>query len=471
YYRMTRSRKNAKSCDEPSVARGSSSATSSGNFDHEIAQLTKLRSGPNEYMSKMLGRKSKDLISPVKMLAARESNCLRKSKFSTADGCHMLNRYLPVNGPYLVDQMESCAYVSQFSSDGSLLVAGYQGSHIRIYNVERGWKVQKDIVARSLRWTITDTSLSPDKRYLVYSSMSPIVHIVDLGSSVVESLANVTEIHEGLDLSIANGEDDYNNFSIFAVKFSADGREVLAASSDNSIYVYDLPTNKRTLRILAHEEDVNTVCFADESGHLIYSGGDDSLCKVWDRRCLASRCQPAGTLMGHLEGITFIDSRGDGRYLISNGKDQTIKLWDIRKMSSSSACVTSPRNYDWDYRWMEYPAAFKDMKHPNDQSLATYKGHTVLSTLIRCHFSPEYSTGQKYIYTGSNDGAVYTYDLVSGALVSKLSHHKTTVRDCSWHPYLPIMISSSWDGMIIRCEFPGDEENPPPLKRRCHRRY
>lgn len=39
--------------------------------------------------------------------------------------------------------------------------------------------------------------------------------------------------------------------------------------------------------------------------------------------------------MGHLEGITFIDTRGDGRYFISNGKDQTIKLWDIRKMSSN----------------------------------------------------------------------------------------------------------------------------------------
>lgn len=28
------------------------------------------------------------------------------------------------------------------------------------------------------------------------------------------------------------------------------------------------------------QSDVNTVCFADESGHLIYSGGDDALCKV-----------------------------------------------------------------------------------------------------------------------------------------------------------------------------------------------
>lgn len=42
-----------------------------------------------------------------------------------------------------------------------------QGSHIRIYNVNNGWKVQKDILAKSLRWTITDTSLSPDQQYLV----------------------------------------------------------------------------------------------------------------------------------------------------------------------------------------------------------------------------------------------------------------------------------------------------------------
>ena len=39
--------------------------------------------------------------------------------------------------------------------------------------------------------------------------------------------------------------------------------------------------------------------------------------------------------MGHLEGITFIDSRGDGRHLITNGKDQTTKLWDIRRMTST----------------------------------------------------------------------------------------------------------------------------------------
>lgn len=374
-------------------------STSTGMFEHEIAHLTKLRSGPSKHLSKMVnGKDKKDLISPVKMLAAREANYSRRSKFSAADSCYLLSRYLPVTGPYMVDQMESKAYVSQFSGDGSLLIAGYQDSNIRVYNVENGWKVQKDIRAKSLRWTITDTSLSPDQRHLVYSSMSPVVHIVNVGSAVTESLANVTEIHEGLDFSSTGDEEDEDDqFGIFSVKFSTDGRELVAASGDHAIYVYDLVANKRTLRIEAHEDEVNTVCFADESGNLMYSGSDDSFCKVWDRRCLNSRGQSAGTLVGHLEGITFIDSRGDGRYFISNGKDQTIKLWDIRKMSSNNTWGPGRQFHDWDYRWMDYPANLREKKHPKDQSLTTYRGHSVLRTLIRCHFSPAYSTGQKYI--------------------------------------------------------------------------
>ena len=57
--------------------------------------------------------------------------------------------------------------------------------------------------------------------------------------------------------------------------------------------------------------------------------------QVWDRRCLSTG-QAAGVLTGHLHGITHIDSHGDGRSFISNGKDQSIKLWDIRKMMSNA---------------------------------------------------------------------------------------------------------------------------------------
>ncbi|CAF1916537.1 unnamed protein product [Brassica napus] len=379
--------------------------------------------------------------------------------------------------------MDSRAYVSQFSTDGSLFIAAFQGSHIRIYNVEKGWKVHKDILTKSLRWTVTDTSLSPVSRessfvYIpiwkgimtpflqVFANMSPIVHIVDVGSGATESHANVTMlvflhgIHDGLDFSTA--EDGGYSFGMFSVKFSTDGRELVAGSSDDSIYVYDLEANRGSLLTVAHTSDVNTVCFADERG-------DDNLCKVWDRRCFIGRDKAAGVLVGHLEGVTFIDTRGDGRYFISNGKDQTIKLWDIRKMS---ATPPHAKNYEWDYRCMEYPPESINLKHPFDQSVSTYKGQSVLRTLIRCYFSPLHrSVFSSSITTGSNDSSVYIYDLVSGDKVVVLKHHSSPIRDCTWHPHYPTIKSSSWDGDLVKWEFPGSGEAPIMSNKRVRRRH
>lgn len=64
------------------------------------------------------------------------------------------------------------------------------------------------------------------------------------------------------------------------------------------------------LQIDAHEDDVNAVAFADSSSQLLFSGSDDALCKVWDRRTLREdRPQPVGHLAGHRDGITFIHSK------------------------------------------------------------------------------------------------------------------------------------------------------------------
>ena len=96
------------------------------NLDHELAQLTKLKSEPHERLSRVGPGKRELPVSTVKMLARREGNFLGKGRFTSVDRCHLLSRYLLVNGPWLVDQLTSRAYVSQFSADGSLFVAGFQ---------------------------------------------------------------------------------------------------------------------------------------------------------------------------------------------------------------------------------------------------------------------------------------------------------------------------------------------------------
>lgn len=95
-------------------------------LDHEFAQATKLKSAPHEHLSQVLPGKRERNVSTVKMLAGREGNYSGRGRFSTSDCRHVLSRYLPVNAPSVVDQMPTRAYVSQFSADGSLFVAGFQ---------------------------------------------------------------------------------------------------------------------------------------------------------------------------------------------------------------------------------------------------------------------------------------------------------------------------------------------------------
>lgn len=134
-YAMSRLELETDPCDDGNDIHEDSSGQQSKrpfkNLDNEIAQITKLKSTPHRLLDQVgPGRpETKLLVSPVKMLAGRESNYSGRGRFSSADRCHLLNRYLPVNGPWLIDQMASRAYVSQFSADGSLFVAGFQVKH------------------------------------------------------------------------------------------------------------------------------------------------------------------------------------------------------------------------------------------------------------------------------------------------------------------------------------------------------
>jgi WD repeat-containing protein 23 len=247
----------------------------------------------------------------------------------------------------------------------------------------------------------------------------------------------------------------------------------VAGTGDNSVYVYDIERRQSVLRIPGHQDDVNAVCFGDtQSPHILYSGSDDTTLKVWDRRSMGDG-REAGVFLGHTEGLTYVDSKGDGRYVLSNGKDQTAKLWDLRKMiSKDKADRIDPNNYTtrFEYRSSAYDDA--DYRpHPHDCSLVTFRGHKVLKTLIRCHFSPPGSTDSRYVYSGSYDGSVYIWNL-DATLAGKVDVLKATknsrprdpellaetadywgrnggnwmtcVRDASWHPHAPMIAGRSF---------------------------
>ena len=358
-------------------------------------------------------------------------------------------------------------YSGQFSDDGNFFYSCSQDFNVRMYDTSNPfeWKHYKTVGYPWGQWTLTDASLSPDNKWLAYTSIQSMV-------SIAPTDPNDNGDPYTLDLGSGTGGRTHlgwrgdGSFGIWSIRFSGDGRELVAGTNSNSIVVFDIESRRVLHHIEGHEDHVNAVCFADKlSPHILYSGSDDATIKVWDRRSLGDR-REVGAFVGHLEGLTYIDSKGDGRYILSNGKEQSMKLWDLRMAMSRArfeelAPSRSMRSVGFDYRRGGYDERDWDA-HPNDNSVVTFRGHKVLRTLIRCHFSPPTSTNSRYVYSGSADGKVFIWNMdaslervIDVKEATKGSRAKdrrtrlyfdepggwgTLVRDASWHPTAPVLV-------------------------------
>ncbi|KDE07957.1 hypothetical protein MVLG_01863 [Microbotryum lychnidis-dioicae p1A1 Lamole] len=415
---------------------------------------------------------------------------------------------VPNNSGVEVAQLQAKVYSGQYSTDGAFFYAAAKDFKIYVYDTKEpprtgnksvieatptatrrnrlyggtwehrsSMKVIKTIQANPIacQWTVTDASLSVDNEWMLYASISPYVHLVKTGGGGNNGVWDLDEQQEMLDFANGSRRDVGG---IWSVRFSNDGKEVVAGASSGAIIVYDIESKRSILNVRGHQDDVNAVAFADSaSSNVVISGSDDSFVKVWDRRSMSGK-QAAGTLVGHTEGVTFVAPKGDGRYCLSNGKDQGTKLWDLRKMTSNAEfdrLRLDVKHFgipNWDYRGGYY-AKPRHQQHPHDCSVMTYRGHAVLRTLIRCHFSPAATTDQQYVYSGSSDGKIHIWSL-DGTLVQKINRRYThslinaetgdyndpfdsklrsskgksggmiMVRDVSWHPYRPELMSTAW---------------------------
>ncbi|KAF9308558.1 hypothetical protein BG003_010938 [Podila horticola] len=355
--------------------------------------------------------------------------------------------FLPSNPGKVIEPSYYPVYSGGYSADGSMFASCDQDYKLRIYRTAGNRLIREKVMqGMAGRWTITDHALSLDNDWIIYSSITPYVHLT-------RTAADAPDTHHQLDFSPAGDEYDVG---LWSVQFSGNGREIVAGGG-NRIYVYDIESRTVLHSVAAHGDDVNSVCFSEPtSSQVVFSGSDDASVKVWDRRSMrAGSGIPSGVLVGHTEGITHVTSKGDNRYLASNGKDQKMLLWDLRMMHSNRDYRKMPRNRGtgFDYRTDEYSGS-KSAKLEGDCSVMTFQGHKVLRTLIRCHFSPVHSTGQRYLYTGSSDGQVAIYRL-DGTLVKTLDVNAAfqkysqssrsgsyIARDVSWHPHCPSIISS-----------------------------
>ena len=85
------------------------------------------------------------------------------------------------------------------------------------------------------------------------------------------------EIHEPLEVDSTGRQN-----GVWCAKFSPGGNEIICGTSSCHLLVYDVERKRMVERVPAHDDDINSVAYADRAyrPHLILTASDDHLVKV-----------------------------------------------------------------------------------------------------------------------------------------------------------------------------------------------
>ncbi|EDW02424.1 DDB1- and CUL4-associated factor 11 [Drosophila grimshawi] len=420
--------------------------------------------------SSLLSKPTEKRFNLMHALLQRENGIASpgSGSFSPNQQRYISNMYIPNHRSMRLMSLDAKIYVTKFNKSGSKLLTACQDGFVRIYDGSKGtYHLLNRMNARDVQWCIMDADFSPNGQHFAYSTWSRSFYIMPVNGSEDDC--------QWIDVN----ETSSSRAGIFSLRFSPTGDKIIGGSSNASVIVGDVQT--RVTQILRTHRipvtDVNAVCYVNHNDpNVIIAGCDDGLLKVYDLRTSFRGRNPSKSVLsfiGHFDGITYIDSRNDGYHVLTNSKDQSIKIWDMRQPSGQRN--RSDRQHhltmtNWDYRWDRVPREFYNPHKAldGDSSIMTYRGHRVSKTLQRAKFSPMEQTGQRFIYTGCATGRIIIYDVLTGKIREAIEGHKQVIRDLDWHPVRSEIVSSSWDTHVHLNNYNRNFATQAQKRRRSH---
>ncbi|APW61058.1 protein kinase domain-containing protein [Paludisphaera borealis] len=355
--------------------------------------------------------------------------------------------------PYLGGHEGPVASVD-VSRDGRFAVSGGFDGAVKIWNFQGEPKLIRQLIGRGEE--IRAVVFSPDGRHVASGGLDGAVRIweTESGRSVAVLRGHDAAVHclaycpTGLLASAGNDDTvkiwdpasgrELRTFKghtegVRAVAFSPDGCDLLSASTDGSIKVWDAesPPRPRSLyspSVLTYGGVVECVALSPD-GRRLATGQDDHAVRIWD----VAKGRLLYLLTGHNEPIRAVAFSPDGRLLASAagspdqpapGRD-VVCVWEVetgRRIASYSGFdnVVDALVFIGDGHWLASAGGQSKIHiwNVDDGELrATLSGHG--EDVRRLALSPD----GKLLASTSSDGTAKIWELPGGALRATIDGH------------------------------------------------
>eukprot|EP00049_Salpingoeca_infusionum_P001172 m.45756 g.45756 ORF g.45756 m.45756 type:complete len:970 (-) comp10895_c0_seq1:2376-5285(-) len=179
----------------------------------------------------------------------------------------------------------------------------------------------------------------------------------------------------------------------------------LGAAKLGQLLVWEWQSETYVLKQQGHFFDMDVVKFSPE-GHVLATGGGDGKVKLWHTS--SGFCYV--TFKEHQAAITDVVFAPNGLSVLSSSLDGTVRAFDMMRYRNFRT-FTTPE-----------PQQFSCMSiDPSGEIVAA-----------GCLDVPE----------------IFVWSMKNGQLLDTLAGHQGPISGCEFHPSLPMLLSSAWDGML-----------------------
>ncbi|XP_051158746.1 WD repeat domain-containing protein 83 [Leptopilina boulardi] len=282
---------------------------------------------------------------------------------------------------------------------------------------------------------------------------------------------------------------DCQQGAVRAVRFSVDGAYCLTCGSNRRVKLWNPYTGSLLKTYSGHGDEVMDAQSSCDSGQIV-SGGLDKSVILWD----VATGTPTRRYRGHVAPVTSVRYNEESSMVVSGSRDNSVMCWDVRSRAQDPAqtlndakdSISSVKVSDYEILSSSFDCKIRRYDMRNGELLTDYMGEIVTCAsftrdgqciLVSCadgiirlidketgELLGEYSgiprtdlclessvdCNDMRILSGSSDGHLYVWELVSQKLLTKLTADKPLIHatvSISVHPQKNCFLASN--GMNI----------------------
>ncbi|WEW58067.1 WD domain protein [Emydomyces testavorans] len=244
---------------------------------------------------------------------------------------------------------------------------------------------------------------------------------------------------------------------VSAVQFSPDGSMIASCSADATIRVWNASNGKLIHTFEGHLAGISTLCWSPD-GTFIASGSDDKSIRLWN--VLTGKQHPT-PFLGHHNYVYCIACSPKGNMLVSGSYDEAVFLWDVR---SAHVMRSLPAHSDPVAGIDVIRDGTLIASCASDGLIRIWDSATgqCLRTLVHEDNPPvtsvKFSPNGKFVLAWTLDGCVRLWNYVEGRCVKTYQGHKNEKYSISGGfgtysarggPLIAFAFSGSEDGAVV----------------------